>query len=119
MVSYDRDERTVTVTEQGGNLNLVGVLKGHTNGSWQSPQSAPQELVETHFQDLPLELKTPVGQWGLEDESPGLIGRRLASCGKLTTGLSIADQRVRSYLSSIERTGRNRQHLQFCLCIDV
>ena len=64
-VSYDRDEKAVTVTEQGGKLNLVGVLKGDVNGSWQSPQDTPQVLAETHFRDLSLELNTPVGQWGI------------------------------------------------------
>jgi hypothetical protein len=30
-----------------------------------TPLNAPQVLAETHFQDLSLELNTPVGQWGI------------------------------------------------------
>jgi predicted RNA binding protein YcfA (HicA-like mRNA interferase family) len=64
-VNYDRDEKSIAVSEAGGKVNLVAVLKGDVNGSWQSPQEAPQQLPETYFRNLSLELNTPVGQWGI------------------------------------------------------
>jgi hypothetical protein len=64
-VNYDRDEKSIAVSEAGGKVNLGAVLKGDVNGSWQSPQEAPQQLPETYFRNLSLELNTPVGQWGI------------------------------------------------------
>ena len=48
-----------------GVVNLVGVLKGDVNGSWRSPLDVPQELPDSYFRDLSMELNTPLGQWGI------------------------------------------------------
>ena len=52
------------MSEQGETVKLVVVLQGDVNGSWQSPLAAPQSVPDKYFRYLPLELDTPVGQWG-------------------------------------------------------
>ncbi len=64
-MNYDRDEKSIAVSEAGGKVNLVAVLKGDVNGSWQSLLDAPQQLPEAYFRDLSLELNTPLGQRGI------------------------------------------------------
>lgn len=52
----------MTVSEQGETVNLVVVLQGDVNGSWQSPLAAPQSVLDNCFRYLSLELDTPAGQ---------------------------------------------------------
>ena len=65
-VDYDRGDKLVTVSEQGSEVNLVAVLKGDVNGSWQAPANSQDLDVirPSYFTSLAARLQVPIEQWG-------------------------------------------------------